>query len=347
MKPSGFAKPLPKGFTLIELLVVIAIIAILAAMLLPALASAKRKALQVSCLSSLRQWGLGLQIYSTDNGDVTPCDGTDDGPAPHTSEYAADSGATSGAGSAIDPYAWFNVLPPLVGDQPLSYYYNQPGGNIQKKFPYPGQWSWENLGLSVSASFSFRPRALERRRRFWPVQLHNGFGFQTEISHQKWCQGNSFFSYPGTPKLANLHHPSEQVFIFEQTYSPTLETYLNGYKAPIPPLKTCATASCQLNAGVFFPNGTEVAAISLLPMAMPPDSSGLMCWVLPYMEIRMAETNAPNRSIATSGGIQTVMWTTNKHINFVSGGQQWPPFLLPHITLSFSSHFLLLDESRK
>ena len=74
MKPRNIASRPPRafGFTLIELLVVIAIIAILAAMLLPALASAKAKAKRTQCMSGMKQLELGMTLFPGDNNDMYP-----------------------------------------------------------------------------------------------------------------------------------------------------------------------------------------------------------------------------------------------------------------------------------
>ena len=109
----------PRGFTLIELLVVIAIIAILAAMLLPALARAKTKAQQAACLSNLKQWGLADTMYVDDN--------TQRFPYPRYQDYAGSADQDNPVWLSIAGHhnahegddVWFNALPGYVANKPL------------------------------------------------------------------------------------------------------------------------------------------------------------------------------------------------------------------------------------
>ena len=119
-----------RGFTLIELLVVMAIIAILAGMLLPVLARAKDRANRLACLSNLRQWGVALDMYLDDNGQVFPDFSIANNTPGARSGYDQDNilwtDLAGFAGGGQGNSAWFNALPPYVSELALWQYATNP-----------------------------------------------------------------------------------------------------------------------------------------------------------------------------------------------------------------------------
>jgi prepilin-type N-terminal cleavage/methylation domain-containing protein/prepilin-type processing-associated H-X9-DG protein len=118
------------AFTLIELLVVIAIIAILAAMLLPALSSAKQRSWTISCNSNLHQIGLGMRMFADDNSEFYPESGG-------TIYWGAtDPQPPTGSGKA----SWMEQIYPFTGNTNV---YHCPG-NAQLPVPEQSPWDYFN-----------------------------------------------------------------------------------------------------------------------------------------------------------------------------------------------------------
>ncbi|HEY5914469.1 MAG TPA: type II secretion system protein [Verrucomicrobiae bacterium] len=131
------------GFTLIELLVVIAVIAILAALLLPVLSSARRKTQAVECLNNLRQIGQTTYMYCSDNDDRLPFAWFDDPDPKENSFFALLTPLVYG--TYFDGYGDFELKlyscpirlrEPLIGPNPMRISYGMNAFN-SVQFPDP------------------------------------------------------------------------------------------------------------------------------------------------------------------------------------------------------------------
>ena len=209
------------GFTLIELLVVIAIIAILAALLLPALAKAKEQANRAACASNLRQWGYAQLMYLDDNNGVFPDTKIPVNPPITPPSYNEDQpfwvdlteiqvmSELKGIIYGMD--AWFNALPPYVASAPL-WKYTITGGST----------NYNNTSKSIFKCPSSESRTIDSTIKTGQIIFNYGMN----------SKGIPDSAPAGTKlKQSNVVHPSAFVlFSDNRTHNDEISYYGFGSK---------------------------------------------------------------------------------------------------------------------
>lgn len=180
--PRRFAR----AFTLIELLVVIAIIAILAALLLPALAKAKAKAQNITCLNNMKQWGLAFRMYAEDTGDQVPEEGN---------TIAAINDAASG--NLVE--AWYNAVAPTIKQQSMVSLYTA----IPPNPPLPSTHTIYSCPTAAPPDKTLYPNGPTLNKAFFM------YGENGRICINRSTRGGS------NTKLSSIPKPSDTILIAE------------------------------------------------------------------------------------------------------------------------------------
>jgi len=222
-------RSLLRAFTLIELLVVIAIIAILAALLLPALAKAKDKAQTANCLSNMHQWGLAAVMYASDNADALPHDGMGQG------GLYPDS--TSPFNGSRDQNQWFNLLPQYMAQQPLFKYTLNAGSSTAYNaspgpppagagIPFPGGAGkiWHCPAARMDAGDMSRLSGAGGEGFF-----SLGMNIDLKGQYNADTGGSSSMPYPKMPKVSTLQKPSATVLMVDMAFNSAEWPYDNTF----------------------------------------------------------------------------------------------------------------------
>ncbi|MBC2603394.1 type II secretion system protein [Puniceicoccus vermicola] len=175
---------LGRGFTLIELLTVIAILGVLAAIIIPSLRAVRLHSVRTASASNLRQWSSAFLLYSSENGQRIPYEGSYDQPS------------WSQVRTPKESNAWFNVLPPLVEAPAL----NEMRSGDERAAMINGLTIHSGPGLEVDAREN-------RRRPFFSYMMNSQI-----YSDEDGAPGNSG---DALIRLVLIPNPSKTIFLTE------------------------------------------------------------------------------------------------------------------------------------
>ena len=175
------------GFTLIELLVVIAIIAILAALLLPALAKAKAKALNIQCVSGVKQIMLGVTLFASDNDDRMPYNIDTATGQPNDQPLSLDTRSSWLDSFTTRPELGFHIGPYLANAKTLV---NQ--GTSESK-------------VMVCPAFVRNPQYVSRPAPQSPNDVNN---YRRMYRLRRYVGGSELWKYAGCPRMGSIIQPS-------------------------------------------------------------------------------------------------------------------------------------------
>ncbi len=187
-----------RGVSLVELLVVISIIALVTALMMPALSRGKAIARQTLCQSQLRQWGTVFSAYASETDYYPHIDGLDrqgDGKPALPKDWA-------------DYFGWVDVLPPLMGEKRRREYgpWEHPQGGTIFQCP--------SARLAPEQQYTYRPR----RNGFFSYAMNSCLELDENCWHHP---EDTKWPMPSFLRTSLIRSPSRVILLFDQLLDPT------------------------------------------------------------------------------------------------------------------------------